>query len=382
MDGPRLLIVAGDASGDLHGANLARELKALVPGLSIASVGGRRLKEASDEFLLDLASIGLTGFLDPVAQFFKIQRMLRVVARHMDARRPSLLVTIDFYGFNHQVLGLAKHRGIPAYYYISPQVWASRAYRIEKLKRLVRRMLLIFPFEVALYEKAGVPYDFVGHPLLDILPEAPPRRRAGDAPRIGLLPGSRPAVVRRHLPLYLGAMALLRRELPGAEAIVFASSSISDELLEPILKESGVPAKIVRESGYAERARLDFALTTSGTATLENALLGVPMVVAYKTNWPTYLIAKSIAHVKHVAMPNILTGRELLPELLQTACTPESLARETLRLLKSPGLDALRAELTGLRARLGGPGASRRAARVLADALSLGERVPEGRVRG
>lgn len=375
---PNILVVAGDPSGDVHGANLVRELRTAAPGVHVAALGGRHLREASDEFLFDLASLGLTGFIDPLAQFFLIQRLLRVLGRHMDRHRPDLVVTIDFYGFNHQVLGLARHRGLKAFYYISPQVWASRAYRILRLKRLVERMLLIFPFEVELYERAGVPCTFVGHPLLDLLPEARPRDGRPDRPlRIGLLPGSRPAVVNRHLPVYLEALALLRREFPAAEGTLFASSNLPDEVLAPHLKRAhGTgPVRIVRETDYAERSGLDFALTTSGTATLENALLGVPMVVAYRTNWPTYLIAKAIAKVRHVAMANILAGRELVPELLQSACTAEAVAAKALGLLKDPGLDRLRAELVALRGALGGPGASRRAAELLASRL----RVPQGR---
>jgi lipid-A-disaccharide synthase len=345
-------------------------------------MGGKHLRETADEFLFDLASLGLTGFIDPLSQFLLIQRLLRVLRRHLDRRPPALVVTIDFYGFNHQVLGLAKHRGVPAYYYISPQVWASRAYRVQKLKRLVERMLLIFPFEEKIYASAGVPCTFVGHPLIDLLPEArEAERRDGRALRIGLLPGSRPAVVNKHLPIYLEALALVRKEFPRTEAYLFASSSISDEILAPHLERAQGAGQvcIVRESDYSERSRLDFAMTTSGTATLENALLGIPMVVAYKTNWPTYLIAKAIALVKHVAMANILTGRELIPELLQSKCTAETVAGRTLAVLKDPGLDRLRADLAGLRAVLGGGGAAKRAAGILADAVRLPQspRIPQ-----
>lgn len=364
-----ILLIAGDPSGDLHGAGLIRELKAQRPDVRIACLGGARMQAEADEFIFDLASRGLSGFIDPFTKILLIKRLLNLVRRYLDFQKPAAIVPIDFYGFNHQVLGLAKHRGIPAFYYISPQVWASRPGRIQKLKRLVERMLLIFPFELPLYRDAGVPCTFVGHPLLDLIPEPVEKGFVNAAPRIGLLPGSRPTELERHLPLFLEALRRIRRRLPKTEAQLFASRNISDQFLRARLS-NGMPVQIVRESDYRERSRLDLALTSSGTATLENALLGLPMVVVYKLNWPSYWIAKSIVKIPHISMANILAGKELVPELIQSKATPERLAAEALSLLEDPPrLADVRTQLLALREKLGGPGAAKRAASIILESV-------------
>ena len=378
-----LLIIAGDPSGDLHGAGLIREIKSLRPDVHVAAMGGPRMQSVADEFLFDLASIGLSGFIDPFTQILLIRRLLSVVRRHMDRKRPAAVVPIDFYGFNHQVLGLAKHRGLPAFYYISPQVWASRLGRILKLKRLVERMLLIFPFEVPLYREAGVPCSFVGHPLLDLIPDPVPKpSRDPSEPRIGLLPGSRPEEMHRHLPVFLRALRRIRKRFPKAKVQIFASKNITDAMLQNHLNGAqrrgpGPPSpatgrmEIVRENDYQQRSRLDFAITSSGTATLENALLGIPMVVVYKINWPSYWIVRSMVRVRHIAMANILAGRELVPELIQSRMTPETVATETLRIMENPeAMKRLRRNLLSLRDHLGGPGAARRAASMILGAVA------------
>jgi lipid-A-disaccharide synthase len=263
------------------------------------------------------------------------------------------LVCVDYYGFNSRVLGLAKSAGVPAYYFISPQVWASRAGRMHVLKRLVRRMLVIFPFEERMYREAGVPCTFVGHPLLDLIPE--PEPRAGLAPpfTVGLLPGSRASEVRRHLPVFLGALDRLRRRFPSTQARLFASPHLPDAAYA----QAAGQAELVREEGYARRGGLDLALCSSGTATLENALLGVPMVVVYKMSWPTYAVARALIRVKHIAMAG------LVPELIQDAATPQSVAAAALALLEDPGRhESLRQDLLALRRVLGEPGACARAA--------------------
>ena len=356
-----LLVVAGDPSGDLHGARLIRALKA--GGARVAAVGGPLMKREADEFIEDLASRGITGFWEPLAKLGFLAGLAWRLKRYLAEKRPAALVCIDFYGFNRRVLALAKTSGIPAYYYISPQVWASRPYRIKILARLLRRMFVIFPFEERLYREAGVPCDFVGHPLLDLLPQ-PAAKKTLTAPlRVGLLPGSRASEVKRHLPVFLEAFGLLRRHFPAAEALVFASSALPDSAYA-IASEPR--ARLVREADYHARASLDFAFCSSGTATLENALLGIPMVVVYKMSWPTYAVARAIVRVDHIAMANILAGRSLVPELIQGEATPEGIAHAALGLLEDPRrYFRLREELLGLRAKLGSPGSAGRAAQAI-----------------
>jgi lipid-A-disaccharide synthase len=369
-----LLIVAGDPSGDLHAANLVRALKAQDPALRVVALGGRHLKEVADHFLFDLASLGISGFLEPLKRGLLWSRLLHTVRNTLQSGRISAVVCVDFYGFNHQVLGMAKHRHIPTFYYISPQVWASRPGRVRKLARLVDHMLLIFPFEVELYQKAGVPCTFVGHPLLDIVPEpsagAKDTFKSSDPVRIGLLPGSRPSEIDRHLPLLLETLDRIRASFPKAQAQLFAAANLDDDAFRAALNGSrGI--SIVRDPRYEKRAGLDLALTCSGTATLENALLGVPMVVMYKVSAPTYWIAKALVRVPYIALANILLNKPLLPELIQADATPEKVAKEAVRLLSDPErLGGMRRELLSLRERLGHPGAAQRAAAVILEKLS------------
>ncbi len=376
----RLLIVSGDPSGDLYGSLLARELAARSPALRLAAVGGPLLRAAlgpKDLFLEDLASLGVTGFVEPARSLPRLARLLSRLDKLLAGGSVSAVVVIDFWGFNARVLEAARARGVPAYYFISPQVWASRPGRVARLRRCVKRMLVIFPFEEALYREAGVPVTWVGHPLLDILPPPAAARGAGDTLRLGLLPGSRPGEVRRHLPLFTAALGRILRDFPRAAVTVFAAASLPDEHyrrgLAGLRLPDGSRPRIVREADYAERSRQDLVLSSSGTATLENALLGLPMVVVYKLSWPTYLLARALIRVPYIAMPNLLAGRPLVPELIQHRASPAAVAREALTLLEDPRrLAAMRAELTGLRSVLGGPGAVGRAVGALLAEPALG----------
>lgn len=362
-----ILIVAGDPSGDVHGADLIRALKIAKPSLKTAAVGGVLMRQETDEFLEDLASLGVAGFLEPVRRLPHFWNLYRRLKKYLFCHRPDAVICIDFYGFNRWVLEAARQAQIPAYYYVSPQVWASRPGRIHALRRLVRRMFVIFPFEEKIYRDAKVPVTFVGHPLLDRLPE--PNER-GDIPeplKIGLLPGSRASEISRHLPLFLEALELLRKDHPSLTAYVFAAPSLMDSCYSDAVR-CGV--RLVREPDYAMRARLDLALSSSGTATLENALLGVPMIVIYRMSRPTYWIARGLIRVPYISMVNLLAGRALVPELIQQAATPERVAQAALNLLRDPQkLGRLRRELLSLRGMLGSPGAAARTAKTILQEL-------------
>jgi lipid-A-disaccharide synthase len=360
------LIVAGDPSGDMRAAELAIALQARRPGLKIVAVGGGRLKEVADEFLEDLAGRGIVGFWEPLRHLPFLRGLLNRLDARLAASPVDGVVVVDYYGFNRRVLELAGRRGIPAYYYVCPQVWASRAGRLLVLKKLVRKALVIFPFEEKLYREAGLPAVFVGHPLAESLPAPRPRRR-GEALRVGLLPGSRGAELRRHLALFLAAFRILRREFPEARGIVIASRHLPPGAYAAVEGVEG--ASVEQDSDYGVRSGLDVALTASGTATLENALLGIPMVVVYRMSWPTYWAARTLIRVPYIAMANILAGRRLVPELIQSDATPERIAEEAAAFLRDrSGNEALRSSLAALRSQLGGPGAAvRAAAEILRD---------------
>ncbi|MBI4375443.1 MAG: lipid-A-disaccharide synthase [Elusimicrobia bacterium] len=348
-----LLIVAGDPSGDLHGAALIRAFKGQVPELRVAAVGGDRMRREADEFLEDLASRGITGFWEPLLQLPRLIGLGMRIKRFLAAKRPLAVICVDYYGFNRRVLSLAREQRVPAYYFISPQVWASRPGRVRTLKRLIRRMFVIFPFEERLYQEAGVPVTFVGHPLLELLPEAKEPGPLTIPLELGLLPGSRASEIRRHLPIFLKAVRLLRRNFPNCRATIFAAPHLPDSAY-PGARIAG--AELVRESDYLRRRELHAAFCSSGTATLENALLGIPMAVVYRLSWLSYWIARSIIQVPHIAMCNILAGKRLAPELVQSEATPEKLAEAVVSLLESPSrYVALRQELMGLRQALRRP---------------------------
>ena len=367
MASPLFLVVAGDPSGDLHAANLIAALKRRDPHARFAAVGGPLCRAVADEFIEDLASRGVTGFWEPA---LKLPFLVRLRARLRDFLRdekPAALICVDYYGFNRRVLPLAKEAGVPAFYFVSPQVWASRPGRIQVLKRLVKKMLVIFPFEEKLYREAGVPVEFVGHPLLDLVPA--PKEKTGDGKPalVGLLPGSRSSELKRHLPVFFEAFRILNASRPGLRGLVFASPNQGDAAYGVLPR--GV--ELVREQDYSRRAELDVALCSSGTATLENALLGVPMVVVYKLSWPTYAIARALIKVKNIAMANLLAGRTIVPELIQRAATAERAAVEAARFLDDgPYAASVRAELLAVRRSLGTPGAADRAAAAVLSAVS------------
>ncbi len=362
----QLLIVAGDPSGDLHASNLIKALKLRDPSVRVAAVGGPLCLAAADEFIEDLASRGVTGFWEPALKVGFLLKLAGKLKRFLVDRRPAALICVDYYGFNRRILPYAKSAGIPAFYFISPQVWASRPGRIKVLKRFIQKMLVIFPFEEKLYRDAGVPADFVGHPLLDLIPE--PMARDAAANVVGLLPGSRASEIKRHLPVFFEAFRVLRAKRPSLRGLLFASANQNDTAYGAL--PEGV--QLIREQDYKLRSTLDLALCSSGTATLENALLGVPMVVVYKMSWPTYAIARALVNVKHIAMANLLAGKAVVPELIQGDATPERVAAEAAAILDDPTkAAAIRAELLKVRRSLGEPGAAdRAAAAVLAGAVA------------
>jgi len=328
--------------------------------------------EQADEFIADLASHGVTGFWEPLRALSSLIALLRHLKRIMTQRHPTAVICIDYYGFNRRVLSAARTVGIDTFYFVSPQVWASRAGRVQTLKKLIsKKMLVIFPFEEILYRKAGIACSYVGHPLLDYLPPARAATTPGSSPLIGLLPGSRSSEILRHLPLFLEAFALFQQQHPNAQALLFAAETQPDSAYTGLPSDGSV--KIVREQDYSHRALLDAALCSSGTATLENALLGIPTVVVYKMSWLTHRIARTIIYVKHIAMANILAGKTLMPELIQNQATAHAAARQLALLVADPAKwSALRTELIHLRRGLGQPGAAKRAAHeILAGLGSL-----------
>lgn len=365
-----ILIVAGDVSGDLHAAGLIRALKEADPSVCITSVGGRLMKEVSDSFLFDLASQGATGFVEPIKKMPLWIRLRNDLRDYMDKQHPVALIVVDFYGFNHQVLKLAKERHIPAYYYVTPQVWASRQYRAKKLAALTKKMYVIYPFEPAFHQKRGGNAVFLGNPLLDIMPLPQPKTYEVKNPslhawKLGLLPGSRMGEITRLVPEFYQAFKEILQSFPNTQAYMFLLPNADEQIFLNLLGEKPHPNfHLVKDKNYELRSQMDFLLACSGTATLENALLGVPMLVAYKMFWPTYQIAKMVIKVPYISLVNILAGnRPVVKELIQHEANAHALAIETCRMFKNAQkLKEMHEELLKLRSSLGEPGVAKRAA--------------------
>lgn len=367
----RILIVAGEASGDLHGARLVEALRQLAPQLIVEGMGGVQMRMAGVRLLADARETAVVGLLE----LWEKRRTLRVALQRLRAHllsvRPALLILIDFPDFNLLLARTARRVGVPVCYFISPQVWAWRRGRIRTIRRLVRKMLVLFPFEEALYRQAGVDVTFVGHPLLDALAEVPPReacRAALGIPEtsqvLGLLPGSREAEARRHLPLLLQATSRLIVSRPNLQALVGLAPTLDARVAAAAVAASGTETRVIRGRTHEMIRAADLLVAVSGTVTLEAAILGTPMIITYRLATISYALARLLVHVRFIGLPNLVASEGIVPELIQFDATPERLAAAADEILGSPERQTrMRAALGEVRARLGTRGAAERAAR-------------------
>ena len=373
----KILIIAGEASGDLHGANLVKALKEQDSSVAVYGVGSRKLREAGVHMLADASEISVVGATEVLTHIGAIYRVYAKLKRFLREERPDLLVLIDFPDFNIMTGKAARKLGIPVLYYISPQVWAWRKGRVNTIAKLVQVILVVFPFEVDLYRPTGVDVRFIGHPLADVV-DSPytrdeARNRLGlaqDRRTVALLPGSRRKEIMHLLPDMLNAAAILRGRFPDVQFVLPVAPTLAHDLVERYVAESGVPVRIIDGQVYDVLRASDAAIVTSGTATLETGLMAVPMVIVYRISWLSYLIGRMFIRVKHIGLVNIVAGRTVVPELIQDDVTPERIAREIEGVLADPAtylrmLD----DLKQVRTLLGDGGASRRAAAVIRELL-------------
>jgi len=368
------MISCGEASGDMYAGALVRAIRALDPGVDVFGFGGDQMRTAGAELVGDYRGFSVTGLIEAISVLPRSWAMLRRLREAAAARRPDVFVAIDFPDFNFQLLPAMRRLGVKIVYYVSPQLWAWRPGRLETIRRNVDRMLVIFPFEQAIYERAGVPVEFVGHPLLDLTRPATPRaeflRAVGldpDRPVLALLPGSRPNELRYVLPALAGAAPIIAASVPGVQFLVARAPSLDDGLFAPLeaVRQRGLPVAIATQATDDVLDAADAVVTASGTATVQSALHGTPMVIVYRLSPLTYAIGRRFVRVQTYGMVNLVAGRRVVPELIQDALTPEAVAREVVPLLTDRArADAMRRDLADVRARLGGPGASRRAAEV------------------
>ncbi|MES1254531.1 MAG: lipid-A-disaccharide synthase [Acidobacteriota bacterium] len=370
----RLLVSCGEPSGDVYAGALVRELQRIDPGISVSGLGGPRFAAAGGRLLEDYRGLSVTGLTEVVRKlpraFATLWRLVRAARRE----RPDALVVIDFPDFNFVLARRLHALGIPVVYYISPQIWAWRPTRLHTIRAFADLVLVIFPFEAEIYRAGGVPVEFVGHPLLDLLPAVPSRAAflgglgfSTSAPTIALLPGSRPNEVAHILPDLVAAARHIAAVLPTAQFIVARAPNLDDRHFAALSAGAPTPrmAVVVGQTD-AVLASSDVVLTASGTATVQTALWGTPMVVVYRVSPVTYRLVRRRVTVSMVAMVNLIAGRVVVPELIQDAFTPEAVAREALDILTNTDRAAvMRADLAEVRTKLGGPGASRRAAEAI-----------------
>lgn len=334
-----VLIVAGEASGDMHAAALVRKLKQRDPGLRVSGIGGSALREAGMEITVDAANLAVVGIIEVITHWRAISAALDAMRRVLREEKPDLLVLVDYAEFNLKLAQTAKECGVPVLFYISPQVWAWRQKRVEKIRDRVDMMAVVFPFEAEFYRKHDVPVRFVGHPLLHAIePQQPDTSSATDRPRtVGLFPGSRKSEIRRLLPTILDAAAILREQEPELRFVLPVASTLREQDLTEAAGRT-LPDWITLMDGTAREAivQSDVVITASGTATLEIALYGKPMVIVYRVAPLTYAIVSRLLKIDHIGLCNIVAGERVVSELLQKEANPRRIADEIRRYLDEP----------------------------------------------
>jgi lipid-A-disaccharide synthase len=361
-----ILIVAGEASGDLHGGGVAEQLRALAPARRLVGIGGARMEAAGVELIENVDKLAVMGFVEVLKHVPQHWALLRKLKSRLASGDVGLVIVIDYPGFNMKLAAAARDAGVPVLYYVTPQVWAWGAGRLPKLARLITKAAPILPFEEALLRQHGIDATFVGHPLLDRAASMPSRedaRRqldvAPNAPLLALFPGSRAQEIARHLDDFVAVGKEMQRRVPGLRVIVSVASTID-------IDASRCPFPMVRGQSFPLLRAADAAMCKSGTTTLEAAVAGCPLVVAYRTSGWTYWIARRVVKIPHIGLVNVVAGREVAREFVQDALEPTAVSDELELLLRPASARRVEVErgLAEVRAKLGTPGAAGRVARL------------------
>jgi len=372
-----ILIVAGEASGELYASHLVRAIKEINPEVRFFGLGGEKIQAEGVELYCNIVSMAVVGFSEVVKSLKKFKSIFDGLLLEVDKKKPDLAILVDYPGFNLRLAQELKKRKIPVIYYISPQIWAWGKGRIKTIKQVVDKMIVIFPFEEEIYKKAGVPVTFVGNPLLDIAKPALNRQELFakfniPAARytVALLPGSRVSEVKNHLSIMLETAKILREQLGDIQFLILRSPTVKEEIFRAIMEKYQMPMHLLSAMTYEGLAAADFAIVASGTATLETAVLGTPMVIVYKVAFLTWLYLRSIIQVPYVGMANILAGRKIVEEFLQFNAHADKIAPYIVNTLTKPQeLEKIKVSLAKVKSRLGQTQASQRAARIILDSM-------------
>jgi lipid-A-disaccharide synthase len=355
------MLVAGEASGDLHGAALYRALKQRIEPFNCIAMGGVAMRDAGVSIVVDSTQLGVIGVWDAITHYVPIRRALTHVEKTLESFSPQLLICIDYKEFNFRVAKRAKALGIKVLFYVSPQVWAWRSGRVKQYGEVIDMMAVIFPFEAAFYQKYAIPVRYVGHPLTQVVKVSCETQQAIAAaglratfPVIGLLPGSRVNEVKRLLPVMLEVSQLLKKAYPQAQFVLPKAKTIDHQLLQSYLQNSSVDVHLCEAGDYNLLQNCHIAISSSGTATLELALLAIPMVIIYKVAPLTYWIAKWLVHIPFIGLPNIIAGQGVVPELIQKQANPKTIFDEVSKILDDNMVaEQMRIDLSEVRGRLG-----------------------------
>jgi lipid-A-disaccharide synthase len=373
----KLFMVAGEASGDTHAARLIQALRQIDADLHVEGLGGEKMQKAGCHLRADLTSSAVMGFLQVAKKLPYFRKLLKETKQHLSQSRPDALVLVDYPGFNLRLAAATKKMGIPVIYYISPQVWAWRPGRIHKIAESVDKMIVILPFEEPLYRTKNVDVTYVGHPLLDSIQEAELDRdllrrleEEGRSNLIGLLPGSRKQEIRVNLPVMLETAEIILKELPQAKFVIPCSNQTNRELVQAIISDRRLPIILLLGKMYEVASSSRCCIVTSGTATLEVGYFLTPLIVVYRTNPLAWLLAQKFLKVPHISLVNILSGAEVVPEMLQSRMRPDLLAQKVTELARDGETrQSMLRQLQDFRERLGKPGASMRAAEAVHELL-------------
>lgn len=369
-------MIAGEASGDLHGANLVKALKRKKQNIVFSGIGGKAMQDAGVEIVVDAATLSVVGITEVLSKLPGILGGMAAAKSFLKNARPDLLILIDFPDFNLRIASVAKKLHIPVLFYISPQIWAWRSGRVTKIGRLVDHIAVILPFEATFYRKHHIPVTFVGHPLLDEFKDRPipfpgPLLEKSHPPVIGLLPGSRESEIFRLLPVMLQAARILSRQMDIRFVVSMAPGAPHDAIKALCLPfQDELRLEIDPDGARSVFAKTHLVVAASGTVTLEAAIAGTPVVIIYKVSPISYRLGKALIKVKHIGLVNLIADREIVPELIQDRASPELIAETVLKLVNTPSaLDAIRRAFVDVRNRLGGPGASSRVADIALNML-------------
>ena len=358
---------AGESSGDKHAANMFKELKNQLPDIKGLGMGGAKMQQAGIDIRYDSSGIGVIGLIEVLKHYGEIRRALKLMQNLVASEKPDLLVCVDYKEFNLKLARFAKQQGIKVLFYVSPQVWAWRPGRVVTYGKAIDMMAVIFPFETAYYEAENVPVKYVGHPSVDKVHPQYSKVEAiasfslqADNPTVGLLPGSRINEIKRMLPVMLEAAEKLTESYENIQFLLPQADSITDDLLLSYLQTTSINIKVIKHQPYDVIQCCDAIMTASGTASLEIALLKIPMVIAYKLSAITYFLGKYLVHTKYIGLPNIIAGKGIIRELIQHDVTADNLAGEVDRILKDKAYrEQMLAELTLVKDKLGQGGGSK-----------------------